>query len=219
MKIGGMKIIGYVNPETLVGKSAPFYPVKHSGVCLIVGTAPCWKEDLDAALKIFPNADICAVNEAVRLVKADHIATSHDGKITDFHKLHLATHGYKKGDIVDVHFRSPQLEKRESPAFFAWDVTVGAGSAPFAAAVMVLIGYDLAVFVGCPMDGGGGYAFDKSETHKSTVDDPRFGFIDPKHQLVQSWKIALKNMPKAIPELTAKWRSMSGYTQTIFGGP
>lgn len=209
----------YINPDTKVGKSAPVYPLKKSGVVFVVGTAPCWKEDLDAARKIFPNADLCAVNEAVRLIDADHVATSHDGKITDFHRLHLATWGYKKGRNVDIHYRAPGLEKKENPLFFAWDVTVGAGSAPFAAAVMVLIGYDLVILCGCPMDGGGGYAFDKSETHKSTGDDPRFGYIDKDHNLVHAWKIALRNMPSRIPELCGRWRSMSGYTKTIFGGP
>lgn len=209
----------YINPDTTVGRSLPEYPLKRSGVVFVVGTAPCWKEDYEAARAIFPNHDVCAVNEAVRLVRAQHIATSHDGKISDFHRLHLSTWGYKKGENVDIHFRSPGLEKKESPLFYAWDVTVGAGSAPFAAAVMSLIGYDLVIFVGCPMDGGGGYAFPKEETHKSTPDDPRFGFIGGDHNLVHAWKIALRNMPERIPELCGRWRSMSGYTRKIFGGP
>lgn len=209
----------YINPDTNVGKSFPPYPIKRSGVCFVIGTAPCWKEDYEAAKKIFPHHDICAVNEAVRLVEADHIATSHDGRIKGFHLKHLELYGYKKGKSVDVHYRSPQLEKREDAAYYAWDVTVGAGSAPFAASVMVLIGYDLVIFCGCPMDGGGGYAFPKEETHKSTPDDPRFGFVGPKDNLVHAWKIALRNMPGRIPELCSKWRSMSGYTQQIFGGP
>lgn len=212
-----MKLVGYVNPDTNIGSSMPSYPVRKGGVCFVVGTAPCVLEDLAAARKLFPDADICAVNEAVKLVEADHIATSHDGKISEFHKMHLDTHGYKKGRNLDLHYRAPGHQRKELPTFYAWDVTTGAGSAPFAAAVMTLVGYNLIVFVGCPMDGGGGYALD--ETHKSTFDNPRFGLIDEKHGLVRSWKIALRNMPGQIPELTAKWRSMSGYTKQIFGGP
>ena len=211
-----MKVLGYVNPDTILAEvSSPPYPEKHSGVCLIVGTHPCWEQDVEAARRIAPNADVCAVNEAVKLIKADHVATSHEGRIQLFASQHLARWG-SNHQHPEFHFRSPQFKELRKDAF-AWDVTVGAGSAPFAAAVMTLIGYDMAIFCGCPMDGGGGYAM--TETHKSTLDDPRFGLIDKNHLLVQSWKVALRNMPERIPTLTKKWRSMSGYTQQIFGGP
>lgn len=211
-----MKILGYVNPDTNVGKSKPQYPVKHGGVIAIVGTAPCWEQDLTALRSKFGAVDLCAVNEAVKLINADHIATSHDGRIDMFLSQHQVRWGYQD-KLPDLHYRSPQFA-RVHPLAYAWDVTVGAGSAPFAAAVMTMIGYDLAVFCGCPMDGGGGYAPGVGETHKSTLDDPRFGFIDPKHALTQTWKVALRHMPERIPELCAKWRSMSGYTKHIFGG-
>lgn len=215
-----MRIIGYVNPQTSVVKSLPEYPIARRGVVLVIGTAPCWEEDLAAARKLYPDADLCAVNEAVLLVEADHIATSHDGRIKTFHQKHLDRWGWRAGKSVDVHYRAPGHKNLENlGAFFAWDVTVGAGSAPFAAAVMTLIGYELVIFCGCPMDGGGGYAEGIGQTHPSTLDDPRFGFIDKKHGLAQTWKVALRNMPTLIPELTASWRSMSGYTKQIFGGP
>jgi hypothetical protein len=213
-----MKILGYINPDVNIGKCKPEYPLAHSGVVFVIGTAPSWKEDLEAARAVYPDADLCAVNEAVLLVEADHIATSHDGRIKGFHQKHLDRWGYRPGKTVDVHYRSPQHSKTEDAAFFSWDVTTGAGSAPFAAAVMALIGYDLVIFCGCPMDGGGGYAEGIGQTHKSTMDDPRFGLIAGDHGLVQSWKVALRNMPTLMPELTGKWRSMSGYTQQIFGG-
>jgi hypothetical protein len=210
-----MKIIGYINPDTKVGSSSPEYPAKYGGVCLIVGTHPCWEEDVaNARLKFGNDVAIIAVNEAVRLIKPDHIATSHDGRIDMFASQFQMKWGYD-AHMPALHFRSPQL-KTLHPSATAWDVTVGAGSAPFAAAIAVMMGYDLAIFCGCPMDGGGGYALEK--THPSTLDDPRFGLIDKKHQLVHSWKIALRNMPNAIPELASKWRSMSGYTKQIFGG-
>lgn len=212
-----MKVIGFINPDTSVGQALPEYPSVHGGVVFVVGTAPCWEEDVAAARKIFPNADICAVNEAVKLIKADHVATSHDGRITKFMSQNVERWG---GDYVpEYHFRSPQ-HRDTRPDAYSWDVTVGAGSAPFAAAVMTLIGYDLVVFCGCPMDGGGGYAAEvEAKTHKSTLDDPRFGFVKGDHGLVQTWKVALRNMPRLVPDLTKRWRSMSGYTKTIFGGP
>ncbi|MGB0818085.1 MAG: hypothetical protein ACPGQQ_04175, partial [Candidatus Puniceispirillaceae bacterium] len=69
----------FVEPEkeaVQIGQATP--PAeKRSGACLIVGTHPCWQEDVDAALAQYPDADICGVNEAPRLINCDHLATCH----------------------------------------------------------------------------------------------------------------------------------------------
>ena len=91
-----------------------------------------------------------------------------------------------------------------------------AGSAPFAAAAMVMLGYDIVIFCGCPMTGGGGYAFE--DTHKSTRDDPRIGFENEQHRMIKAWHRCMRLFKEQFPDMAARIRSMSGVTQEIFGG-
>jgi len=127
---------------------------KRSGACLVIGTHPCWAEDVSAAFEVYPDADLCGVNEAGRLTKIDHLATCHGDKIEDFLDL---CDGY----TPLVHFRDNDIkpESVEVP-HHVWPVRTMAGSAPFAAAAMVMLGYDIVIMCGCPMTGGGGYAFE-----------------------------------------------------------
>jgi hypothetical protein len=91
-----------------------------------------------------------------------------------------------------------------------------AGSAPFAAAAMVMLGYDIVIMCGCPMTGGGGYAFE--DTHKTTRNDPRIGFENEKHRMIKGWHRCMRLFQEQFPEQAARIRSMSGTTQLIFGG-
>jgi hypothetical protein len=209
----------WIAPETIeiVAQSKPAYPKMESGVCLVVGTAPCSDADVDAALLKYPQAKICAVNEASGLVPADHIATCHGEKIEQFIDAHERTWG-----IVGDDYPMPILHIRDRPEATTerdchrWIVSVGSGSAPFAAAVMVSIGFDLVILCGCPMNGGDGYCL--KTTHQSTPDDPRFGYLPQNHGMVVRWKEQLVKMKDQHPEIAAKIRSMSGHTKEVFGG-
>jgi hypothetical protein len=185
---------------------------KRSGACLIVGTHPCWLEDVDAALAQYPDADICGVNEAGRLLPLDHLATCHGDKIEDFMQ-----HCKAQVELPLAHFRDNGIKPDSVEyAHHVWPVRTMAGSAPFAAAAMVMLGYDIVIFCGCPMTGGGGYAFE--DTHKSTMADPRIGFEDEKHRMIKGWHRCMRLFKEQYPEQAARIRSMSGTTQLIFGG-
>jgi hypothetical protein len=182
---------------------------KRSGVCVVLGTHPCWKEDLDKVLAKYPKVDICGVNEAGRLYKLDHLATCHGDKLEFF--LSLCEHN----DVAPiVHFRDNSL-KPNNPNWHSWPVRIMAGSGPFAAATMVMLGYDKVIMCGCPISGGGGYAF--TDTHKSTRDDPRIGFEKSNHNMIKSWHNAMRKFKEECPEMAIKICSMSGVTQEIFG--
>ncbi|MGB0817413.1 MAG: hypothetical protein ACPGQQ_00810 [Candidatus Puniceispirillaceae bacterium] len=185
---------------------------KRSGACLVIGTHPCWADDVSKALEQYPDADLCGVNEAGRLTELDHLATCHGEKIDQF-----MAHCEGQINLPLVHFRDNDVKPDSLPyAHHSWPVRTMAGSAPFAAAAMVMLGYDIVIFCGCPMDGGGGYAF--KDTHKSTRDDPRIGFEDGKHRMIKSWHRCMRLFKEKYPEQAARIRSMSGVTQEIFGG-
>lgn len=182
------------------------------GVCLVVGTAPCVYGDVEDALTDFPDAKICAVNEAVSLFESDFLVTCHGDKIEQFLIAHDEAWGT---DLPEIHMKdiSEATTKRNC---YRWQIAIGAGSAPFAAAVMHLIGFDKIILCGCPMDGGGGYAM--THTHQGSDMDPRFGFVDQKHNLVRVWKDQLYSFKNDHPDIAAKICSMSGFTKQIFGG-
>ncbi|MCK5606294.1 hypothetical protein KAR91_30620, partial [Candidatus Pacearchaeota archaeon] len=163
--------------------------------------------------------DVCGVNEAGKLLRLDHLATSHADNIEKF--LSVCAHNdigfplvhIRKGNIgktAPLRFMGEKLKVRR------WDIPVLAGSAPFAAAAMVKYGYDKVIMCGCPMDGGGGYAFE--DTEKSTLDNPRIGFENSDHPMIQGWHNCMRKFKEEHPEIASCIRSMSGMTREIFGG-
>lgn len=198
--------------EFEVGGVTPPYPFQHSGTCIVLGTHPCWQDDIHEFMDKRPHDDgfhICGVNEAGKLMPLHHLATCHSEKADHFmsmlgHQIPPKLHVRKLCRPIAVQHPS-----------FMWDLKLSAGSANFAAMVMASIGYDLVVMAGCPMDGGGGYAF--KETHRSTPEDPRIGGMKADHACIQTWHRAMKKMKEELP-IVGKIRSMSGATKRIFGG-
>lgn len=179
-----------------------------SGVCLVVGTAPCWREDYEAALAAYPDADVCLINEASKLgIPAKHFATCHPEKIDQF---------LPQDSGYCIHVRD--TEAAVNRPHVRHNVTTGASSAMFAAVVMASIGYDRVILCGCPMNGGGGYAAEIGQTHGNTRDDPRVGYITANHPLMRVWHRCLMELREKYPQICAKIRSMSGQTKDAFGG-
>ena len=195
--------------------SSPRYPKQERGVCIIVGTHPCVNADVDAALAKYPNASICAVNEATALVPADHVATCHGEKIAHFLQMHEDVWDDVAYPLPVVHIRNaPEADGIRAP-LYRWDMNYGGGSAIFAAGVMVEIGFDLVVLAGCPIDGGGGYAL---KTNAGTPHDPRLGFMHDGHTMVEAWQHSIRSLKENAPAVADKIRSMSGFTKEVFGG-
>lgn len=195
-----------------LGESTPEYTDKHSGVALVVGTHPCWHDDLEAALAAYPDADLIAVNDATQLIRAKHLVTAHDENLHRFIAGHLNKWG---NDLPIIHVRE-QGVKDDGVMKYVWPAMVGGGSAPFAAAIALHIGYSLAVLCGCPMDGGGGYAAGGDD--EGDRFNPRLGYIDSKHSMVGCWRHNLREMKAKNPELAERIRSVSGYSKEFFGG-
>lgn len=169
-------------------------------VCLVVGCHPCYKEDMDLALASYPDAKICAVNFATQLVRCDYLATVHGDLIPKF--LEVYEH-----DNQPVIFQQDNDTTGDIGTKVA--IPTHGGSGPYAAACMILQGFDLAIMCGCPIIGTGGYA-QKAYFTK--------GWIRQKHGLVRKWINGMCEYKETHPDIANKIRSMSGNTKDIFGG-
>lgn len=181
-------------------------------VILVVGTHPAWHADVTAALAAYPHADVCAVNDAGGLIRADHLATCHPDKLSGFMLRHIER--WPDAEIPQLHIGGDEKPDCAWPAR-RWKITVGGGSAPFAASAMLQIGYEIAILCGCPLNGGDGYAI---KGHGSCAIDPRIGSVDPDHYLIGHWQAALADFKEKMPDIAARIRSMSGFTRDLFGG-
>lgn len=173
------------------------------GVCLVIGCHPCWEDDMRAALAIYQNAKICAANFAVELVKADYVGTVHGGILPRAIEIHKNKWGCEPiafqrdwSEAIDIGYRI--------------DARTHGPSGTFCAAAMVMMGYDLAIMCGSPVNGDGGYAQEERIGNDWCVKES--------HQRIRAWHNGLNDFKHKFPEVAAKMRSMSGATKGIFGG-
>lgn len=180
-------------------------PQPGGDVCLIVGCAPCWKVDVDAALATYPGADVCVINSAARLMPAQHIASVHGALLGDFAAMQK-----QFGKNPALHTRREEVAPG-LPHYY-WTVPIVKSSAPFAAAIMAFIGYKTVIMCGCPMDGVGDYAPEVKATRKLQV------WNGKRKRSLEHYQNSMREFKQARPELAARIRSMSGATKEIFGG-
>lgn len=189
----------------------PNHPKDKSGVCLVVGTHPNWKEDLIAAESHARNSGlkvdaICAVNDATNLVTADYLVTCHSENLVQF----LEDVGHE----IEIHTRKKDEKYERWENQYVWPNSYGAGSSLFAAATMVCLGFDLVIMCGCPMNGMDGYAV---KSHNGTDDSPRLGEEDFPANTLNGYHRNIQIFKDECDEAD-KIRSMSGVTKQIFGG-
>lgn len=198
-------------PGSSLAVAGSDYPHQHSGIAIVVGTHPCWSDDYKEAAKKYPQHDIIAVNEAVRLVKAKHLVTAHNENL----QLFIDAHKEKWGCLPDhVHVSDSNTSNNDIHKH-VWPASVSGGSAILAAAIAIRIGYERVILSGCPLSGGGGYPF---PTHKGHIYDPRVGDIKSNHSLIKCWHNQMVQMKEDRPDIAGKIRSMSGFTKELFGG-
>lgn len=193
-------------------QSTPRHPKDRSGVCLVVGTHPDWDDDFENACRklydegLRANA-VCAINDATALVSCNYLATCHSENLDQF--LH-----HLNGDReIEIHTRKKVLGQ-EYENHYVWGTSWGGGSALFAAGTMLIIGYDIVIMCGCPMNGRDGYAV---KFHGDDDESPRIGEEDFRDSTLEAYHLNMRTFKKQCPD-AAKIRSMSGVTQEIFGG-
>ena len=136
-------------PHRETGGAFPFYPVKHSGVCLIAGNAWTLPDDLGQAHKLYGDVPVIAVNGAAAEVKAFALFS--------FHPDHYLAYGYewirKQRKIhtdFTVHGGSTPLDMPHVQHW--WPHARGGGGSAWGARKMAwYMGFDTVVLVGCPL--------------------------------------------------------------------
>ena len=175
--------------------------MQDSGVCLVIGCHPCWKEDYLNASEKYPEHKICLVNYATNLSRGDYLCTVHGDKIKSFLKL------YKHGNKLTIIQRDNEYAVNDYPKL---ELGSHGGSGVFAAAAMAHIGFDTVIMCGCPITGDGGYAIE-NKNHNYLP------WIDSAHKRVKKWVDGMREF-KNNSMLSHKIKSMSGNTKEIFGG-
>lgn len=187
---------------------------------LVVGSAPCAHEDLAAARKLYPDAEVMLVNGACTMVEnAEHMLAGHTVKAEEFVKARKEAF---PGRQIRVHAnwaRIGRQPKREFPSVTDWHgahVSSGATSAGKAAMIGLDLGYHPIILCGCPMDGSG-YSFDEAIVSQDKSCQ-RVG--DPKVQdrrTIRGYRERLVALSKTV--FKDKVFSMSGFTREHLGAP
>ena len=154
-------------------ESIPPYPHRHSGPCIVAGSAACLYDDLAKARLKVGEAPVIAVNGAAKLVPAIALYSKHPRRFVErrwleaqrFHFGHTTTH-------ADV-----RSGKRLVCVDYWWSgLWGGGGSAWDARKLAASLGFSPVILCGCPMIAGphvGGLGF-ASFMHREDVVD---GFL------------------------------------------
>lgn len=197
---------------------------------LVVGSAPCLYDDVEAALKIRPFASIMLVNGACTAIEnVEHVLAGHEEKAEFFarerqrvfpngpkYRLHACTHPHRRDSA-----------KQLFPSVTDWwphEVGAGATSASKAAKLGFLLGFTEVILCGCPMDQPGYFEGEaKVPQHISCQRIGDHGIARGLNIPVQETRIvkAYRERLKQLAETEFKGRvfSMSGFTRQQLGAP
>lgn len=206
---------------------------------LVVGSAACVHEDLRRALKLRPFASLMLVNGACQVIeKAEHMLCGHEEKAEQF-----AAARRKKFPLtpIEIHaccvMRKVEEYKATYPSVTRWwphECGQAAGSAGKAVKMSRLMGFDEAVLVGCPMNGGG-YVTGETDGIQQSMNCLRIGddgdargYPDNKTQgrtwlkvqetrMIQGYRNHFAELAKG--EFSSGVYSMSGFTREHVGEP
>ena len=191
-------------------------------VLLAVGSAPCYRDDLDRALALYPDAEVMLINGACQLVEqADHVLSGHTDKAEFFMAARRAR--FPAAPPVRVHANwtgkgpPPAATYPSVTDWWPADVSSGATSAGKAALIGLRMGMARIVLCGCPMDGSG-YAPGETEGIPQMRAVQRVG--DPAKQKASTIRRYTWTMQQ-LAKTTFKGRvfSMSGNTREWLGAP
>lgn len=189
---------------------------------LIVGSAPCALDDLAAARKLYPDAEVMLVNGACTMVRdAEHMLSGHTVKAEEF--VAARKKAFPGAPLPRVHAntlsKNARQYARQYPSVTDWwgpEMSSGATSAGKASLIGIRMGFYPVILCGCPMDGSGYAPTEAVVKHDSSCQ--RVG--DPKYQdrrTIKRYKETFVALSKT--DFAGKVFSMSGFTRQHLGGP
>lgn len=137
---------------------------------IVAGSAACLHDDLARAWEMYPDADVIAVNDASRHVKAFALVSQHPERFEELGWIRRQR--YKFGDGFQTHSNKP-------PADVVWDLPNCGGSGWLARRIAGRLGYDPVILCGMPMEPGHYVGFElHGLMHRPDVVDELFRQIE-----------------------------------------
>ncbi len=193
----------------------PEYPHTHTGPAFVVGTAPCVTDDLAQARQLYPNAAAIGVNEGVAVTQCDHLFSLHSERLRQWREL--AERQWGRVPIVHAanRKRADNIEPSAKAAIDYWWHGVHSGGSSGWSAVRLAhgLGYSPIILCGCPMNGGDGYAVDKTGPPACH----QIGEVSADHSMNRRYR---SKVAEAVAEGEGKGvYSLSGFTRELLGEP
>lgn len=197
---------------------------------LVVGSAPCLYDDVEAALKLRPLASLMLINGACTAFEnAEHVLAGHEEKAEFFARERKAR--YPNGPKYRLHATSHphrrQMMAQMFPSVTDWwphEVGVGATSASKGAKLAFLLGATEVILCGCPMDQPGYFSGEaKVPQHFACqrIGDHGIarglGIPVQETRIVKNYRARFKVLAET--EFRGRVWSMSGFTQQCLGAP
>lgn len=187
---------------------------------LIIGSAPCVTEDMAAALRLRPDADMIAVKFSVAIVHA-RIAVTHHGEHAERMKR---LHRERWGDDVEIHAPKKMFKPEELAHIDrVWPELAGVGgtSAWGAARIAKLLGADEVIMCGCPLlPAGYGDAYhDDTIAAAALTTGAKRNRGEPWANSAAVAQYQRKLYSDVQQGLAEGIRSMSGWTRKVLGAP
>lgn len=190
---------------------------------LVVGSAPCYAEDLAEARKLYPDAHVMLVNGACAAVEnAEHVLAGHRDKAEFFAAARKAA--FPEAPPWRLHANGHKLDafrRAETPSVTDWwgpEVSTGATSAGKAARIGMAMGYAPIILCGCPLDGSGYFPGESQRGAKIPHNCKRVG--DPaqqSHKTIVRYRERFAELARE--EFAGRVFSMSGFTRDCLGSP
>lgn len=189
---------------------------------IVVGSAPCYREDLDAASKRYPDAFVMTVNGAcVAVEEADAMMVGHLENVERYEEARANEFPDKPIELwAKCNTQHLKQYKAGHPGVTHWfglDVASGATSAAIAVRMLLQVGYEPVVMCGCPLDNSGYF---EGEDYKISVrhDCRRVGAPEEdSHRTIRNYRDKFERLAKG--RFEGRVFSMSGLTRKLLGPP
>ena len=193
------------------------------GAALVVGSAPCLREDMERALELYPFAFIATVNGAcVEIEEADAMVCGHTAKSEIF--VAAREGAFPDAKPIEVWANWTQRHTKGykvHPCVTRWfggKVSTGATSAAKAVRMALEQDYEPVILCGCPMDNSGYFEGESVKGKGIGHDCRRVGDPDQNiHRTIQNYRDKFERLSKK--EFKGKVFSMSGRTRKWLGEP